>query len=154
MPRIGGVGVGPRAIYPRNWSAFADEFWPFDYDSMTATRTTLQTYGYFYSLIKAAAGAYLQKYVFLEAGDYYLYLLGVLAATAGITSCWLDGVQIGATQDWYAAVTTYNIIYPVVFTMPQSGRALLRWQVDGKNDASSGYRLLYTRAVVVIPDEG
>jgi len=148
MPRLG----APR--YPRNWTAFADEFWAFDYDTFSATRTGSQNHSIFWVLNRATPGAYMQKYVFLGAGDYYLYILGVMAANAGMVSWTLDGVVIASDQDWYAVATAYNIIYPVLFTMPCSGWSLLKVQVTGQNAMSSGYRLNMTKVYMIVPDEG
>lgn len=76
-----------------------------------------------------------------EAGEYKLYISGKTYTTRGKYQVYVDGMALGGVQDQYAGTEAYadTLIGKVVFDKP--GIKEIRFQVTGKNSASTGYDL-------------
>lgn len=77
------------------------------------------------------------------AGTFTLRFNMVQAADAGIVKVYVDGDQVGTAggYDGYAATTSSTNIEEITGITLSAGAHTVRFELDGKNGSSSGYRL-------------
>ena len=114
-------------------------------NTLTQTTETNQFFnGYAYQSA-AANGDTFTHSCYLQSGTYDLNILGITNNGCGIVDWYLDGTLIQASQDWYSASTTYNVVKTVAsVSVGASGYHVLKGVINGKNGSSSGYQLRLT----------
>jgi len=148
MPRFGAYR------YPRDWSAFADEFVWSGMDSVAYNMQWQQAdnFGYLvYGIVPTVQGL---KYLHLEEGNYTLSIRGMKYSFNGIMSWYLDGVMIASGQDWYSAALVYNVVFTASLAVPRGGLHTLACLVNDQNPASGGYYAFLTRVFVRMAGAG
>lgn len=87
----------------------------------------------------------------LKAGSYTIKVLGISWNSAPLIDIDFkyhtdaNYTNIVTGQDWYSALTTYNVRKTATFTVTTDGEQLFRVTVNGKNASSSGYTLIITK---------
>ncbi|MGZ3696071.1 MAG: hypothetical protein ACXWQO_18635 [Bdellovibrionota bacterium] len=122
-------------------------------DEVTATAGTLTTFmdtsqQYNFYRTNGAGGADgdgFQTHIFLKAGNYTLYALGIDFTNRGKIDWYVDGSLAISGQDWYAAGLAYNTIHSSALTVNTSGDHTLSAVVHGHNGASGGFAYTITK---------
>ena len=81
--------------------------------------------------------------VFLKAGLYTFQALGRLSTDGGKIDWYIDSTLVISGQDWYASITTYNIIYSDIVPVLFDGYHQIKGVVNGKNASSSSYTMIF-----------
>ena len=82
----------------------------------------------------------------VAAGTYTLVIAGMKVSSAGKTDGYLDDSAVASwtADDWYSLLDSNNALFSHSVTFATGGRHKLRLVVNGKNAASSDYRVLLT----------
>lgn len=126
-------------------SAYRCEFpaWADWYEaSATPTRTQISAcIGGGYLATADANGAYVGYQVATAAGTFTLRLLYVTYLSNGKFQMSIDGVDVGALTDSYAAGAVRNNLYEATGLALTEGAHTIRMTANGKNASSSGHTL-------------
>lgn len=141
-----GVVTAPGGIYPQDCIAFIHQFkiTAGIAGGFTKAADPAQFFNtqYFQSGTPAN-GDKIQTSIFLEAGTYDVYILGVTANNRGKVDWAIDGAAAFISgQNWYNSGTQNNIIKTGTCTISAGGRHLLTCTVNGKDGSSSNYYLV------------
>jgi hypothetical protein len=105
----------------------------------------LQMYGFWNHQDPAADGDEFEHIFYLKSGNYNLNLMWRLGPGRGIVDLYIDGNLVGS-QDGYAAVATYNVVQTTTpVAVATDGMHTLRGRTNGKNGASTGFRIALTK---------
>jgi len=97
-----------------------------------------------YQNVAADGDTFTQDFT-LKAGNYTLYALGFTNANSGKIDWYVDGVLQSSGQDWYSAGNVFNVIKTSSVTVVGNGIHELKGVVNGKNVASGGYFIQFTK---------
>lgn len=134
-PAAGGVGIYPQET-PRLWHG--DGNWS---AGSTINFQAQGVYPQYYPTPgpDATNHPYVEHSIVLAAGTYTMTALGQAQNIMGIQEAWIDGTKVGQ-YDWYSAGGVNNTYAPAItFTIPTSGRHILRMTANGKNASSTNY---------------
>jgi hypothetical protein len=108
-----------------------------------------QMYGFYGGSVVAGAddGDYFAGSIYLAAGTYSTYLLGIKANNQGKFDVYVDGVKINAsTYDAYASATAYNQVYAESgVVIAQDGMHLVVIKINSKHASSADYAFRLTK---------
>jgi hypothetical protein len=131
--------------FPDATAFFVDEATVTVGNAFTLTLDALERYGWWQYQNAAANADSWEKKIFLKAGTYTIYVLGMTAPSRGIQEIFIDGVSVG-TIDWYNGSLVYNQVKTIAsVTVTGDGRHTFKSTVNGKNASSSDYQLLLTK---------
>lgn len=82
---------------------------------------------------------------FLASGSYILKILGTQDTTSGMLSISVNGQLLSESLDWYQSRLTHNVVKSVGISFPNDGWQELVFSVNGKNAASTGYKVALTK---------
>lgn len=119
------------------WAWFADALQT-DYASVTE-----EGEGSYSNTTSANLDEYKWSNIFLTKGTYKINITWLSWNDQGIAEVLFGTTSLG-TQDMYAAVTVYNQVWTITFTLATDQTADMRFRVNGKNDASSDYYVLFS----------
>lgn len=131
---------------PIRASMFHDTSLPTSGDSIITAITTTQPYNHTaYQTTAADGNSFTQSFVLAE-GTYTLSILGQTRGDAGMVDWYVDGVVVGAGQDWYSGGVVSNVVKTVAdIVIVESGRHVLTGVINGKHASSSNYTLRLTK---------
>lgn len=113
--------------------------------AIVRTHDALQNYATYSTQTGPANGDIFEQTFVIGAGTYTFSVLGIATNISGKVDWYFDGVALITGQDWYAAATTYNVVVAVGSVALAAGLHTLRGQVNGKNAASGGFNLPFTK---------
>jgi hypothetical protein len=131
--------------FPQSATFFMDEATTTGSALATTTHGSQPYNFYVTNFAGALNGDGFQCHVFIKAGSYNLYALGVKAPTVGKIDWYLDGVLVAAGQDWYDAGLTFNVTLSIPITISTSGDHTISAVVNGKNAASTAFVFGFTK---------
>lgn len=82
--------------------------------------------------------------VFLPKGTYKFSMRHAKNSASGIAQVLFGTVSLG-TKDCYAAVSSYNNVWDITFTLKEPTTADLRFRCNGKNAASTDHYVSFSR---------
>lgn len=127
------------AAYRVEWPAWAD--WYASSGSPVRGQVGSVLGGGYISGLSADAG-YVEWQVVTAAGTYTLICLFAKAAGCGMFQMSIDGVDVGALTDGYAAGTSWNNVYTATgLTLTEGDAHTVRMTSNGKNVSASAYNL-------------
>lgn len=100
--------------------------------------------GYFINNTTTNLDEYKWGNIFLTHGTYKITIIGVKAVNRGIHEVLFGNTSLG-TKDGYNAATLYNQLWEIPFTVTEDKTADMRFRVNGKNAASTGYYAEFSR---------
>lgn len=97
----------------------------------------------------ATTHPYVEHSIVLAAGTYVMTLVGQAQNVMGMQEVRIDGTLVG-TVDWYSSAAVNNAYSPTLtFTVPTSGRHVLRLTANGKNASSTNYYVTVSYYVLI-----
>ncbi len=100
--------------------------------------------GTYYNSSNANSDEYKWANVFLTKGTYKITIIYMQNVARGIGEVLFGTTSLG-TRDMYAAAAVYNQLWEITFTLTADTTADLRFRVNGKNAASTGYIIHFSR---------
>lgn len=91
-----------------------------------------------------AVGDFFEYEVLLDEGTYRLDLLYSRLSTGAIFQVSVDGVNVGAAQDGYAATTTPTVVSFTGIVIADPGWHTIRITATGKNALSTSFKLTFS----------
>jgi hypothetical protein len=143
---------GATSIYPQRADAFLDEFVIITGcgGSLVRSHDTGADFAVYWYQTTAGNSDAIETNIYLKAGTYTLYAIGVTFTNRGKIDWSIDGSNVITGQDWYAAGgAVYNVIKSGSVTVTGSGNHLLRLTMNGKHASSSGYYFAVGRVWLV-----
>lgn len=142
----GGTGGGGSGGYPENATIWCDEFVTEVAGTWVNGRDTNLRYQTYTQNTSSNDADAVEFTFFLKAGTYTLYALGIASGSYGKTDITIDGGSVVATFDWYAGVTSYNVVKSQAsVTVATDGQHTLRLTLNGKNVSSTDYDVALTK---------
>ena len=134
-------------IFPEKITCWGEEGKNLSGDTPLLNLNTSQNYSTFALRSIYADGDSAGRDIFLKAGTYTFGELCAKGTADGILDWYLDDTKIVAGSDHYSAAFTYNVVFGTYsIVVSRSGKYRLKYVVNGKNAASTDYRILFTKA--------
>jgi hypothetical protein len=124
---------------PDRATLWADEFVSLSGAALVTSVNTGQRYSHYVSRAVGVDGDAMEQSFVLRAGRSLLSVLGFTTNGNGKVDWYLDGALVVAGQDWYSAVTAFNVIQTATIVVGSNGLHTLRAVVNGKHASSSSY---------------
>jgi hypothetical protein len=140
MPDISDPGL----VYPLSWVGFHRYARVLLGNALVILNTDQEDFSFSAYQNPAANGQSFAHQVDIAPGAYTLAIVGMTGSNSGKIDWYIDDVLVVSGQDWYNAAQQYNIVKTAAVTVYGVRQHVLRGVVNGKNGASTGYRIQLT----------
>lgn len=138
--------TGVSATYPKRWTGWHQDSTVLIGNPVSSFIDSSQAYNHYGLMTPSANGDSFTQSIYLVAGTYDFYVLGVTTASSAIVDWYLNGSLIASGQDWYSGATVYNVEKKTAtISVGINENHTLKAVVNGKNAASTGYDLYFTK---------